>query len=124
MFLYPDPKTINIAGVKIGGQPGENPPVLIGTIFYEKHKILTANGFDKKGAENLINKQVESSEETKIPSIVNVFGNDIDNFKKRIAGSKKLRVKFGIDPTGPDIHLGHTVQLWKLRQFLLLHQII
>ncbi len=84
MFLYPDPKTINIAGVKIGGQPGENPPVLIGTIFYEKHKILTANGFDKKGAENLINKQVESSEETKIPSIVNVFGNDIDNFKKRI----------------------------------------
>jgi tyrosyl-tRNA synthetase len=28
-----------------------------------------------------------------------------------------LRVKLGIDPTGPDIHLGHAVQLWKLRQF-------
>ncbi|GAH63741.1 unnamed protein product, partial [marine sediment metagenome] len=28
-----------------------------------------------------------------------------------------LRVKFGMDPTAPDIHLGHTVQLRKLRQF-------
>lgn len=30
---------------------------------------------------------------------------------------KKLRVKLGIDPTAPDIHLGHTVPLRKLRQF-------
>lgn len=30
---------------------------------------------------------------------------------------KKLRVKFGIDPTAPEIHLGHTVALRKLRQF-------
>ena len=28
-----------------------------------------------------------------------------------------LRVKLGLDPTAPDIHLGHTVQLHKLRQF-------
>jgi tyrosyl-tRNA synthetase len=28
-----------------------------------------------------------------------------------------LRVKFGVDPTSPDIHLGHTVVLRKLRQF-------
>ncbi len=31
--------------------------------------------------------------------------------------SKKLRVKFGIDPTSPDMHLGHMVALRKLRQF-------
>lgn len=36
---------------------------------------------------------------------------------KRLASGKKLRVKFGIDPTGPNLHLGHTVPLWKLRQF-------
>ncbi len=30
---------------------------------------------------------------------------------------RKLRVKFGVDPTSPDIHLGHTVPLLKLRQF-------
>jgi tyrosyl-tRNA synthetase len=28
-----------------------------------------------------------------------------------------LRVKLGVDPTAPDIHLGHTVVLNKLRQF-------
>jgi tyrosyl-tRNA synthetase len=30
---------------------------------------------------------------------------------------RPLRVKFGIDPTAPDIHLGHTVVLRKLREF-------
>ncbi len=30
---------------------------------------------------------------------------------------KPLRIKLGMDPTAPDIHLGHTVQLRKLRQF-------
>src|SRR5882672_11357634 len=31
--------------------------------------------------------------------------------------SKPLRVKLGMDPTAPDIHLGHTVVLRKMRQF-------
>lgn len=39
------------------------------------------------------------------------------NHLARALRSKKLRVKFGIDPTGPYLHLGHTVPLWKLRQF-------
>src|SRR3979409_591910 len=30
---------------------------------------------------------------------------------------RQLRVKLGIDPTAPDIHLGHTVVLQKLREF-------
>lgn len=30
---------------------------------------------------------------------------------------RPLRIKFGVDPTAPDIHLGHTVPLEKLRQF-------
>jgi tyrosyl-tRNA synthetase len=38
---------------------------------------------------------------------------------------KPLRVKLGLDPTAPDIHLGHTVVLHKLRQFQELgHQVI
>ena len=36
--------------------------------------------------------------------------------KSRAAGAP-LRVKFGIDPSSPDIHLGHTVPLRKLRDF-------
>ena len=34
-----------------------------------------------------------------------------------LRSGKPLRVKFGIDPTAPDLHLGHTVPLRKLRQF-------
>ena len=33
------------------------------------------------------------------------------------AQGRQLRVKLGLDPTAPDIHLGHTVQLRKMRQF-------
>lgn len=36
---------------------------------------------------------------------------------KSIATGKPLRVKYGIDPTGIDVHLGHTVPLRKLRVF-------
>ncbi len=43
----------------------------------------------------------------------------------KLALGKPLRVKLGVDPTAPDIHLGHTVALEKLRQFQLLgHQAI
>jgi len=42
-----------------------------------------------------------------------------------LANKKPLRVKFGMDPTSPDIHLGHTVPLSKLRQFQDLgHQVV
>jgi tyrosyl-tRNA synthetase len=36
---------------------------------------------------------------------------------ERIAQGRPLRVKLGLDPTAPDIHLGHTVVLNKLREF-------
>ncbi len=36
---------------------------------------------------------------------------------EQLASGKELRVKFGMDPTSPDIHLGHTVVLQKLRTF-------
>lgn len=36
---------------------------------------------------------------------------------KKLGEGKPLRIKFGVDPTAPDIHLGHTVPLEKLRQF-------
>src|SRR5437763_10944814 len=35
----------------------------------------------------------------------------------KLAAGEQLRVKLGIDPTAPDIHLGHTVVLQKLRAF-------
>ena len=37
--------------------------------------------------------------------------------EQKLAAGRPLRVKLGIDPTAPDIHLGHTVVLQKLREF-------
>lgn len=37
--------------------------------------------------------------------------------RERIASGKPLRVKAGFDPTAPDLHLGHTVLISKLRDF-------
>src|SRR5690606_40263540 len=34
-----------------------------------------------------------------------------------VVQGKPLRVKLGLDPSAPDIHIGHTVVLHKLRQF-------
>ena len=41
----------------------------------------------------------------------------IKKVEKSLKTKKPLRVKLGVDPTAPDIHLGHTVALQKLRQF-------
>jgi len=44
---------------------------------------------------------------------------------KKLARGKPLRVKAGFDPTAPDLHLGHTVLINKLRQFQQLgHEVI
>ena len=40
-----------------------------------------------------------------------------ENLKKRLLAGDCLRVKLGIDPTGSDLHLGHSVILRKLRDF-------
>jgi len=40
-----------------------------------------------------------------------------DHLEKLLAGGKKLRIKYGADPTAPDLHLGHSVALRKLKEF-------
>jgi tyrosyl-tRNA synthetase len=45
--------------------------------------------------------------------------------ERKLAAGRPLTVKLGIDPTAPDIHLGHTVVLQKLREFQELgHQVV
>lgn len=48
-----------------------------------------------------------------------------DELEKKLASGRKLRIKAGFDPTAPDLHLGHSVLLTKMRQFQDLgHQVI
>ena len=49
----------------------------------------------------------------------------LEEIKEKLKSGKKLTVKAGFDPTAPDIHLGHTVLLRKMRHFQLLgHKVI
>jgi len=41
----------------------------------------------------------------------------VGGLEGKLAESRPLRVKLGLDPTAPDLHLGHTVVLRKLREF-------
>lgn len=48
-----------------------------------------------------------------------------DDLKERLKSKKTLRVKLGVDPSRPDLHLGHAVVLKKLREFQDLgHQVV
>src|SRR5262245_22130243 len=50
---------------------------------------------------------------------------DSKHLTEALNSGKKLRVKLGIDPTSPNLHIGRAVVLWKLRQFQDLgHQVI
>ena len=40
----------------------------------------------------------------------------VDELKQKLKSAKPLSVKAGFDPTAPDLHLGHTVLINKLRQ--------
>jgi tyrosyl-tRNA synthetase len=60
------------------------------------------------------------TDEKKIDEILSTGVEDIfvkENLKKQLMSGKVLRVKLGIDPTGPKIHLGRAIPLRKLRAF-------
>lgn len=50
---------------------------------------------------------------------------DRKHLEERLASGQKLRIKLGIDPTSPNIHIGRAVVLWKMRAFQDLgHQVV
>ncbi len=89
MFLFDRKQEIyDIAGVKVGGQPGETPTVLCGTIFYAKHYLVEDADkgiFDKKAAEDVINKQDEFSDLTGNPCMMQIFSESPEAMEKEIA---------------------------------------
>ena len=66
------------------------------------------------------NKVTVSTDEAKIEELLTrgvdkVVGEE--ELKEKLKSGKQLRIKLGIDPTSPDIHLGRATQLLKLRDF-------
>lgn len=70
-------KTVQIGNVSIGGQPGENPIVMIGTVFYAKHAALLdekTGKIDKKLIEQELNNFTETIEDTQLQGIIDIVG--------------------------------------------------
>jgi tyrosyl-tRNA synthetase len=67
-------------------------------------------------------------DEAKIDELLTRGVEDIivkDELKRDLLSGRQLRIKFGIDPTGPKIHIGRAIPLRKLREFQKLgHQIV
>lgn len=86
MFRFTaDQHVYDINGVKIGGQPGEYPTVLIGSMFYRGHKIVSdpvKGVFDEAAAKALLDQEAELSAETGNPFIVDVIGDTVEALTK------------------------------------------
>jgi tetrahydromethanopterin S-methyltransferase subunit H len=78
MFQFStEQKVFTIGGVRIGGQPGDRPPLLVASMFHNKDRILQdrKGNFDRERARELIRKQEELSASTGIPSMVALVAN-------------------------------------------------
>ncbi|MCD8874907.1 tyrosine--tRNA ligase [Mammaliicoccus sciuri] len=64
-------------------------------------------------------KELELQKETLLNGLVDIVSKDNfeEKLKKSIISNEPLKIKFGLDPTAPDVHLGHTVVINKLKQF-------
>ncbi len=88
MFKFDKKQEVfEVGGVKIGGQPGEYPTVLVSTMFYNRHKIVTDEDkgeFDKAAAEKLWNDQVVMGDATGNPYINQIVGETPEAIKRYI----------------------------------------
>ena len=72
-----DQKVTDIAGVEVGGQPGERPTVLVGSIFFSGHRIVSDSlkgVFDKDKARALLDREAEAAARTGNPRLIDVIG--------------------------------------------------
>lgn len=101
MFRFSkEQKVFSIGDIKVGGQPGEYPPLLIASMFHNKDKILVdrKGNFDKRKAKELIKKQEELSASTGIPSMVAMVANTPEEARIYIDYYlENTNMPFGID---------------------------
>ena len=77
-------KTCDIGGLKVGGQPGENTPLMIGSMFHKGDKLIESRQqckFNKAKAAEHIREMEDLSQETSIPSMIAMVANSPDEIK-------------------------------------------
>jgi len=77
-----------IGGIKIGGQPGEYPTVVVPSIFQKGDKVFEGvkrkEGFNERRAEELLKTTDKVSKETGIPCMADIVANTGEEFKRYI----------------------------------------
>jgi tetrahydromethanopterin S-methyltransferase subunit H len=102
-------KTFEFGKTRIGGMPGLRPVVLVGTIFYHKHNILTderKGEFDQAKAELLINVQDEWAEKTGNPCMIDVVASTKESMIKYLSFvSEKTEAPILLDGILPEVRI-------------------
>ena len=113
MFKFEkEQKIFEIGGVKIGGQPGQLPTVMIGSIFYHGDKLVKDEEegiFDREKAEDLLKREEEIAERTGNPRIIDVVGSTpkaIEKYIDFIADATES--PFLIDGVSADVRIAGT----------------
>lgn len=87
LTLSRDQKVFRIGGWRVGGQPGNNPPLLIASIFHNGDRILESRKerkFDRARAEEYVKRMDELSDQTGVPAMVAMVANSLDEMKSYI----------------------------------------
>ncbi|WP_407313520.1 [methyl-Co(III) glycine betaine-specific corrinoid protein]--tetrahydrofolate methyltransferase MtgA [Desulfosporosinus sp. SB140] len=120
----------DINGVKVGGQPGQYPTVLIGSIFYRGHKIVQDGMkgiFDEAAAKALLDQEAELSAETGNPCIIDVLGESVEALTRYVEFvMKNSKAPFLLDSISPEVRVGALKQLGndpEIRQRLIYNSI-
>lgn len=110
MFTFKtEQKIYDIDGLKIGGQPGQLPTVMVGSIFYHKDKIVAdakTGDFDRNKAEEILKTEQEISTRTGNPRIVDVCASWAQAFPKQLDFvANKTNGPFTIDGTTAEVRI-------------------
>jgi len=91
-------KAVEVAGVRVGGEPGLRPTVLVGSIFYRGHQIVKdekKGEFDEAEAKRLLTLQDEMAEKTGNPCMVDVVAPTAEALVRElefVAGATKVPI--------------------------------
>jgi tetrahydromethanopterin S-methyltransferase subunit H len=88
MFTFEAEQDVyEISGVKVGGQPGEHPTAMVGSIFYKGDDLLEdpqTGEFDPEGAREAIREVERLSDRTGNPAILDVIGDSPEALIKHV----------------------------------------
>ncbi|MDA8082495.1 MAG: tetrahydromethanopterin S-methyltransferase subunit H [Nitrospiraceae bacterium] len=102
MFRFDkEQKVFDFNGIKIGGQPGENPPFMIASLFHNKDSVTKTDRkgtFDRQRTKEMLLQMEQMSEATGIPAMVAMVANTPDEAKEYIDFYlENTAMPFGID---------------------------